>query len=583
MNNEIINKLIAYFEQIYLMYEKDKEAEANVNDLKSIIKSGKDFNFLLENIESLPLIDLNDEEKKQIIETKTFMDNASNFGISLTEEQINQIKNKTEFLQIKEKINFAIKKWHEISEYDLATFNSRNSCKEIIENLKKLEEGEIFDFNKIYYFLKSKNTSKVSFATKCEIHKLIFEYLNESITRTLNADNEINILQTLSKYSITKEEAIELFEEYNYDYSKVASELQDKILLYGNIDEMRNCFKFFQENKIDFSEKNDKLVNILYRTKEETIKKIIEFSETNKLPINEIINSTPSIFINMSKKHIMSSEPTLGGDSTPTLSGSYEDFEKNYQLLLDLNIDASKAYHDCSSFFTASNSTIMRNIECLKEYGIDLRKIDAKNIKLTALLSTSMLFTIDQFIELGEKEYCINYPSRLRFPPDSYLFYRIYFAKKNNIPIYSKLNYKDGYCLSSEIGVLKNDTLDINEKNKYQRTNTKKHVITIPSFDNYLNDFILNQKSIPILPSTYENPLIKSLDANYKQDDYSYIIGNKIISRHKVIRLFALLEDKFSDEEQLLLYIVTYNSILDDEEFENIRQAINDLKMKVGR
>ena len=107
---------------------------------------------------------------------------------------------------------------------------------------------------------------------------------------------------------------------------------------------------------------------------------------------------------------------------------------------------------------------------------------------------------------------------------DKALFHRIYYAKKNNLPVKNRF-------LSKEITSL--NGYNINEENYLDLVPTYK----LPKFDNefYKQVRITN-------PSKIDNRIIKNvikiLDDNFLERDNVYKISDVLVSRNKVIRLF---------------------------------------------
>ena len=73
--------------------------------------------------------------------------------------------------------------------------------------------------------------------------------------------------------------------------------------------------------------------------------------------------------------------------------------------------------------------------------------------------------------------------------------------------------------------------------------------------------------------------LIIEFEKQFKQNQIEYKINDMIISRYKVQRIYSLLTKKFTEikKDQLLLFALTYNSLLSHDEYEKIKSDIKEL------
>ena len=196
--------------------------------------------------------------------------------------------------------------------------------------------------------------------------------------------------------------------------------------------------------------------------------------------------------------------------------GSYETFTKNTRLLHSLGCDINDLYENFGGLFYIDTNVLISNIENLTKYNI--------SFKIPSVLeSDDLVSKIDMFIESGLYDYIMQVPQIL-LNKDKALFHRIYYAKKNNLPIKNRF-------LSKEITSL--NGYNINEENYLDLVPTYKS----PKFDNefYRQVRITN-------PSKIDNRIIKNvikiLDDNFLERDNVYKISDVLVSRNKVIRLF---------------------------------------------
>ena len=179
---------------------------------------------------------------------------------------------------------------------------------------------------------------------------------------------------------------------------------------------------------------------------------------------------------------------------------------------------------------------------------------------------------MDRFIELDELDYVRDNTSRLAFGPDHFIIYRLYFAKKynnehpNNMFILKK-QFKEKSVLTGIVS-------DKNTKNLDHLIDMDSitNFVFSPEVDNALNSFIdsFDYSSCCVVNDEF----ISSIDKNIVSE-LEYKFGDIIISRPKVVRIYSALVSKFDyDRSSLLLFAITYNSILSHGEFEFIKNYV---------
>ena len=79
-----------------------------------------------------------------------------------------------------------------------------------------------------------------------------------------------------------------------------------------------------------------------------------------------------------------------------------------------------------------------------------------------------------------------------------------------------------------------------------------------------------------------DDEYIMYLENNYKENEYMYNINGVIVSRYKVLRYYSSLikQDDINPSEDLIMYAVTLNSMLDQEELNNVYQNIHKITEK---
>lgn len=452
----------------------------------------------------------------------------------------------------------------------------------VIETLRNLKENEPISREIIKYIEKVIDDvgDEISSFDKLEIQMLIMEY------NTLVFENKFSLIKKNVSYQLNKTKIKNLFADFGYNFAEFEN-YSDEIITYSNYSELEKILSFFNEKDLPIDEKS---IYVLIHSNYSNLVNIYNVVGDSKKDLLEIIEKTPSAFIN--------GDSDLARDSSETIlkkikrkknNGSYEDFISNVKLLDSLGFKFSDYYTLYPTVYTFNHMKLSKNIIDLKKYGYDLSLVDKKEFNLSCLKAPSLLDTIDQSIELECLDYFLNNTSRFILGPSALLFYRLYYVKKYNlihsdepISIYSSRN-GEKRKLRSLITVSSNNTLGVDNKNKVQKTNTIKPVIT--EADDQISEF-LHDHDTYINETVINDPLIKKLDklALNPEKDYIYNFGNKRISRFKVLRIYGSIKNKFSmDSSSLLLYAICYNSIINEEEYNLIKNYVLSLSYEKGR
>ena len=600
--NEIKNKLISIFSQI-LAYETYNTSDAKISleeDIKlwdyisdRLLALDNNIFVLLDLEKTFKFLNLTDDERKYIRECLKVLDAyKDNTLFTLSNEQQTELLNN---IHIKKAIN-QLKEIHKIKRKLLeGDIIARDNCKQlefIINYLKDLKENEYIEIvNQINGFLFS---MKTDFNIKINISKLIAKYnvlvgkfkknqLTEDIQQLKSEVRENDLLNSQKRIELEK-----LFANYGYDINLLSDEMLRRMIKYGDLIDMEDVFKFYQtinlKLKLD-SPEHEKYLFVLYKSNKQILDVLLEIANKYNINIMKLLSTTCSAF--MSKKsNLGHSSIDIEGNAV-NIVGANEDFVANIQLFESLGYDVKGSYERCPSIFVYSNSLLKQNIEALKTYGLDVKNMPEK-IKLTGLKNPKILFTIDQFIELDELSYLFNNTSRLEWPPNEAMFYRLYDVKKYNElhpdnPKKYKNVDKEGNTVSlkSFVSHYNNESTGINAANKLVATNTINP--NIVDGHDYTNDVIECLEEVSGKSTQFTNDeklLIESLDATFRVDDLRYNIAGKTYSRFKFLRLFMALKDYDLglNMDKLVLLSMTYNSIISQDEYMMTKDALESLK-----
>ncbi len=373
---------------------------------------------------------------------------------------------------------------------------------------------------------------------------------------------------------ITKDELLKVFNQYGYDITNLNNEVINEFKHSISKEDLINNFEFLKKHLSLPTTMDSKTLTILCGCNGEIINYLEDFSNKYGISIIKLMQVTPNIFI--SKRNSIKSN--LEKDSIP-IQSAFKDFVPNVNLIESLGYNIHDSYSTCPSVFTYSNSTLKNNVQSLEVYGIKKDKL-AKNFKLSGLKSTEILSTIDAFIEVGELDYLLSNTSRLCISYDSPMLYRLYFVKKyneshpnNKIEYKSKRNHNN---LSNIISNLEDNTLGINSTNALERTNTIIPQVFDVDTTKEIEDKI-KENNVTYDFTKINNPYITYLEQNNKVSNNAYNICGVIISRFKVLRLYASLSNMSPSTDKLLLFCITYHSKITAQEFAIMKEYVESI------
>lgn len=560
---EIIDFFKSQIEQVEIInetkYNNYKIAEEYIeNDIFELLNYTK----LLINIQNV-------DECKNLIETLTILKN--NKLINLTEKQIEKIRESNIFKECINQIKTIRKKLEEQIIKAKAKIQKNNEINKMIKELSTLDEKPITEeiLKTIFDFIKKHNISKENAII---ITKNIMLHNNEIFKKEISLNITENELDTTPQLNV--QELIDLFKKYNYDYNIIPEYFKQILLTNGNLKQIDEILNELPKYNIQFDETNKTYLYLIIKSDKEILKKINEITNKYNLSMIELLKKIPAIFLHKTQNH-----KKIFKNGTNEI-GAFEDFIENIELIESIGYDICLSMKNNASIFIQSNKRLKRNVEILKEYGFSTNLKEA-GFKLSGLKSTNIEKIIDLFIELNELDYIKQNASRLRLEPDSYIFYRLYFAKKynqenpkNQIIIKKTHMTQKGekIVFTGLISDESNTTLD--QSIKYDKE-TFINIIFNEKTDKELKEYIEQKLKEQNTNENIEDEQIIDLDNDFKINDLVYNFNGTIISRKKVKRIYSIIKNiQNLDKKLLLLFAITYNSIISNAEFEKIKYMI---------
>lgn len=439
------------------------------------------------------------------------------------------------------------------------------------------------DINSLIQQLENIGESIIDDSTVDRLYEIIDKYeipkaktitIFKELMKHINMVSQKRIVNTPHVLpNLTEEQLAELFNKYGYDFGKVPSDFQKRILLNGNLNNIEELFQCMPSYGIKFIETNKNSLYLLMKSSKEILEKIKELSQKYGFSFTNTLKNMPAAFMHrVSIQEVKRIDTRDNYDDDRGIFGVFEDFCSNIELVEQLGYNISEAMKKTPSLFIQSNKRIRTNVEILKEYGIiKNNNLALAGFTLSGLKSTNLQEIIDLFIELGELQYVKDNASRLRLPKDSYIFKRLYFGKRNGISNLTKV-WGQKVVLTGIVSDENNKTLD-----RYIDEESIKHVVFDEQLDGEIEDLLeQNLRKLDYKSDNSAFEQIEELENEYKKNDNIYSFNGTIISIRKVRKIYPILLAEYPqlDRKKLLLFAVTYNSMMSHEEFENIKKLI---------
>ena len=569
---QIISLLLKENEELYKRLSLSNKSD--LENLKNILKKF-DINTIIANSNILTGLDLSEEEKELIDTLKNLDANVLKYilDLGLDEKQekiLSDIKNKVET-----KIN-------ELESINEETIKERINYNKILLSKIKNKTINLIDSRDISYIVELLVKNDFPVSAQIEVLKLINK-INLDIYS--NIDVEEVISSEKEETNIDKDELAKILSAHKIDFNSLKEENRTKLIKYGVLSQIEEILCTLEEQGLhNIKSREDILVNILIYSSKKIIDDNMKLVKERNIVSLAYINPTmfyPAMKVVTNKRPYIKSGPTPGGRTSKT-SGSSNFLKGNIELLDELGIDPEEVYSKCATYFYGNPKLKRRLLKNLELYGINLRD----NLSSYALLSTgaAVLDTLDKAIENGAYEYCLEYQSRLG-SNNRVNYYRIKYAKKlyeEGNPLGRKTPFNARYVNAKgrETYVLSSDfTKATSEKYGSEEQDTKRlygsKEIAVENQE-LISTILSNSRCDVITDISRLNSKIVSLDKLYMSEDgITYNFNGVIISRNKVLRYAEKLITSPNIEltDSTLLYIITRNSMLDENELNIIKEC----------
>ncbi len=388
---------------------------------------------------------------------------------------------------------------------------------------------------------------------------------------------------------LDEKQVSEIFKRYHYDFSELSEDLRKELLKQGNIKNIEDILEVLTQYhfpRFSLEKKGNKLVLLLLRGNKDVLENIVLFSKKRGITPRELTGILPVLI-----PQGFSSRKILEGDSVlPAISGRSDDYVKNVEYLEEIGFETSYIYGKCKEVLAMNHQRLVKNMEAYQEYGFPFFRDNGTLVHpaLGCLMSRNFAEIVDQFIEicpLGHS-YIKQNMSRIYniVSPKDLVFYNII---ASYLPVDENGDYQEATgpfvnsnsskpLLRGEItryigsGYESIPYKGIEQANKEEITGS----IEIPIQEKERMDAAVEKSN------TEETEIIdivgKDLDElepyTDPNDPNRYNFNGRLISKPKVKRIYNILKTYGLESlEDSLLYAVTYNSIMNQEDFDKIK------------
>lgn len=464
-----------------------------------------------------------------------------------------------------------------------ATLALFNKCRDLLLQ-KKIDDSKILDediakINEVLNRLSEETEFYRDVAGFMRVMKemdLSLEKQYHNLLELLKRNNNIyqekiqNINKEVKKEEISLDSLGKLFKRYGYNFEVIDDGIKKELLLNGNyrvIEEMLKRIKnyaFISVNSLIFR-------NLMLYSSVNIFDKIEEIARKYGISLRDLCDKYPGIFI--------STNSLVGGMKV----GSYEDFIELIPMLIDKGLDIKRiiSYMGAEIIDKKNRGLVFGNIELAKLYGFTPNgfRDNIYPFAKGALNSRNTFNSVDKFIELSSDgvRYAETAFSKMALNVDEMIIRIKILTEEDFTDVFRDRTIRDtGSAIMVNVNKIK-EVPDgrVSEYRKGLVNIDDKLIIGANQFNEIVRNSLNNQIDMKYITSN--NELMKIIS-----DGKVSYIGGKRISSLKVLRIFTTLCRNGYNDENALLYAVTYGSLLKYEEFLRIKKEISSLFEKRG-
>lgn len=389
-----------------------------------------------------------------------------------------------------------------------------------------------------------------------------FDFVPKERSRTNRKRKKVNEVKDI-------ENICDLFNKYGCNYDLV-SEFYQNELKRVNVKDIMNYFEFINKNNLEFFKNNLTglcylFCNVSYDNFINNYNYIIDEYKLNLNSVNQLFNRYTMVFsdeefdnfklnYNLVISCGLDNIDEVIDKNISYFLNSYSDNLDKFNCICDLGINVKSLVKNALDVFCLDRDLLVKNINILDNYGFDLRdEEDFKSFSVLGICNLSRV--LDMFIEMGLSEFIHDDPTLTLRNIKSLIIKRVLFAYRNGIGLWNN----DG-------------------EGSFRIINDK--------YEEIINEHLesLSSSEIELLISEYS--ILELLEYGKRLSSYNdsyfgnirrrteFVFGNKIISRIKTYSIFKVLVENEVNEEDALVYALTYNSDINKSEYDKIKNVV---------
>lgn len=586
LDNNDNNKNVSYF----------KDVLHQINENSSYM-----YDFIIGISENLILeLFKDDEDKKDFIlgfndlKSKIMSFNGDNSSIKLTSDE-NKIIDRFKELIVRY-VNSSSSDSDTVKDFILRLNNNSSlleSDYDLVEKLIYLYEKDSTDalFEEAMDYLNRYNISLIRKFSKKAKTPVKYTKVGESNSNEdkVNEDNKANPFENMVSFEyvpkeksrvnrkkkndkLKEDEGVDfnsLFSKYNFNYDELQTNYKNK-LNSCDIEKLESFLKYLNDNtKLSGINNNSRILGLLLT---ESSKEAFEYVNNDLInnysfnieDLDDVLKRYTAIYLDGGLDNFKKNAELLTScgvkeiaaeviNNVMFFNNNYDDNYKNYVILKEMGINADAILKDALNVFSTDFDLLCKNIKVLDSYGFDLR--DEEDFKsFSVLLILDLAKAIDMFIEMGYSEYIHDKPELTLRNIKSLIIKRILFAYKNGLDMW------DNY--SENCPYKKND--------KYEEMIKNKDVLDEREIDLLIKEYpILSLLDSGMRITTFNDPYFGSIRRKTE-----FVFDNKIVSRIKTYSIFKCLTTNGVNEQEALLYALSYNMDLNMAEYESLKKVV---------
>ena len=385
-----------------------------------------------------------------------------------------------------------------------------------------------------------------------------------------------------------------IFKKYGYDFDRLDTGFQNKILEFGVIGKIKEvlCVLYQLNIKIDEKENGYFLMSLVLAGDKESIARTMKFILSKNVLVEKLFK-IPSVFISEDNTEFNREKTnrfkivdySIFSEDKPYIVGTAERFRNNTLLLERYGLSLKSILDKYPQVLIVDSERLYNNLEMFLEYGFSFTKnkrlIDSS---LSALTSIRFCDIVDQFIEVHPYgiKYLRDNLSCIKTISSAFdvIFYSIYYSNvlEGEDRAFRRIisNNREYLCLQGDINNRFGEAyMGLTDTNKVSVTNT-----FIPKFkdqDKYKN--ILEKNKYRVIDvDIFDNRYIQKINTfSDDQEPLIYNFDGIRISKIKVLRIFnILIKNGIMSNLDSFMFSVSYNTIISENNYNKLYDLIKD-------